>query len=148
MKVWLNGSMLPIERASVGVLDHGLLYGDGVFETLRAYRGVVFELDGHLRRLYRSLSLISLDVSLGHEALTEAIYATLKENSLSDAYIRVTVTRGVGDPGLDPALCGTPTVIILARPFEYYPDDSIKVAIVKTRRNPSDAINPGIKSLN
>ncbi|MBF0539213.1 MAG: aminotransferase class IV [Nitrospirae bacterium] len=148
MKVWFNGAMLPIEGASVSVLDHGFLYGDGVFETLRAYDGVVFELEGHLRRLYRSLSLIRLDIGIEQEALAEAIYATLHENSLVEAYIRVTVTRGVGEPGLDPALCSAPTVLVMARPFKPHLEGSIKAAIVKTRRNLSSAIDPRIKSLN
>ncbi len=147
---------MPIESAGVSVLDHGLLYGDGVFETLRVYDGVVFELDGHLKRLCRSLSLISLDVGLdtslaiglGQDALTAAIYATLQANNLSNAYVRVTVTRGVGEPGLDPALCNTPTVLVLARPFKPYTESSIKVALVKTNRNLATAINPAIKSLN
>ncbi len=143
---------MPIESATVSILDHGFLYGDGVFETLRVYDGVVFELEEHLKRLYRSLSLIGLDISLdiglGQDALTAAIHATLQANNLSNAYVRVTVTRGVGEPGLDPALCSTPTVIVLARPFKPHIESSIKVALVKTNRNLATAINPGIKSLN
>ncbi|MBF0344203.1 MAG: aminotransferase class IV [Nitrospirae bacterium] len=148
MKVYLNGSILPIESACVSVLDHGLLYGDGVFETLRAYNGVVFKLQEHLRRLYRSLSLINLDIGIKQEVFLEAVNATLDENALTNAYIRITVTRGSGDVGLDPALCSKPTILIYAKPFVAYPEKSVKVAIVKTRRNIPEAIDTEIKSLN
>jgi branched-chain amino acid aminotransferase len=151
MKVFLNGAIVPEAQAVVSVYDHGFLYGDGVYETMRAYGGVVFMLERHMDRLSRSAALIRLQMPEA-EQLKYSIYQTLEANKLSDAYIRVTLARGKGPIGLDPELCSGHTVVVIAEQFREYPascyERGVRFIIAKTRRNLAGAIDPKIKSLN
>mgnify|MGYP001582609133 FL=1 len=152
MHVYINSSLIPESEAKISVFDHGFLYGDGVFETMRAYNGTVFMIEEHIQRLFRSASLIGLDIKRDKDSIQSALYETISNNSLKDAYIRVTVSRGAGPVGLDPELCKEPTFIIIAEEFREYPaayyQNGIKTIIAETRRNIKEAINPQIKSLN
>jgi branched-chain amino acid aminotransferase len=152
MKVFVNNKIVPSEKARISVFDHGLLYGDGIFETLRSYNGVVFKLDAHLKRLRKSASLIRLSLPFTQKELGSIIYDTLKANKLSDAYIRISVTRGEGPIGLDTALCPEPNVIVMTKQLMPYPDQlytgGVKVIVAKTKRNLKEALDPKIKSLN
>jgi branched-chain amino acid aminotransferase len=152
MKIWLNGALVDRERAVVSVFDHGLLYGDGVFEGIRSYAGRVFRLDEHLDRLLASARAIMLDVPGGKDGLRTAVLETLRANGLRDAYVRLVVTRGPGDLGLDPRKCSSPTVFVIADRIELYPEEfyrkGLAVMTVATRRNLPEALNPRIKSLN
>mgnify|MGYP000515984563 CR=1 FL=1 len=152
MYVHVNGKVLRAQDAVISVFDHGFLYGDGVYETLRAYDGVVFKLDEHLNRLFRSAALIGLTIPLDGNHLKIAIYEVLIANALRDAYVRLTVSRGKGPIGLDPDLCPEPTVVIIAQKFRPYPIEyfrhGLHLTIPRTRRNDRRAINPQIKSLN
>jgi len=152
MLVYLNGHFLAPEDARVSVFDHGFLYGDGIYETLRAYRGAVFLLDRHLERLQRSADAIALTLPLSPEEIAAAIRESLAVNKLQDAYIRIQLSRGPGEIGLDPALCPVPTVVIVVKPFHDYPreqyEQGVAVAIVRTRRNHPLALDPAIKSTN
>ncbi len=152
MYVYLNGKIVPSKEAVVSVFDHGFLYGDGVYETMRVYDGVIFMLDEHMRRLYRSASMIGLTIPLKVDSLKISLYETLIMNSLKNAYIRLTVSRGKGDIGLDPELCPEPTIVIIAQELKGYPrayyEKGISLIIPETRRNLKEAINPRIKSLN
>ncbi len=154
MIIYLNGEYVPAEEARVSVFDRGFLYGDGIYESLRVYGGRVFKLEEHLVRLERSAQLIRMDLPLSREAFAEAIDTCLKVNDLSDALVRIGVSRGeASEPGLDPALvAGPPTVVIAPRPFEPYPEAmyeaGIRAAVVSVRRNPTEALNPAIKSTN
>ncbi len=150
--IFLNGRLVPEEQATVSVFDHGLLYGDGVFEGIRIYAGNVFRLDDHLARLYESARSILLDVPLDMEQMAEAVLETVRANGLLDGYIRLVVTRGAGDLGLDPRNCPRSTVIVIADrislfPQEFY-DNGLQIVTVATRRPGVDALNPQIKSLN
>jgi len=151
MYIFLNKKLVKEEDAVVSVFDHGFLYGDGIYETMRAYNGVVFMIEKHLEMLRRSASLTKLDIP---EAgfITDAVFRTIEANKLSDAYIRVTVSRGKGPIGLDPALCNEPTFVVIAEHFREYPEqlyrNGVKLVIAKTRRNLVEAIDPKIKSLN
>lgn len=152
MKVYVNGQLVEKEKAVVSVFDHGLLYGDGVFEGIRAYHGRVFKLHEHINRLFNSARAILLDIPLNKSDLEAAVVSTLKANRLRDAYIRLIVTRGVGDLGLDPRNCEKPTIIIVTDkialyPREYY-DKGLSVITSSIKRNIPDALNPSIKSLN
>lgn len=152
MKVFLNGNLVNKEDAKITVFDHGLLYGDGVFEGIRSYGGLIFKLKEHLDRLYESARAIELNIPMTKEDLTEAVVGTLKSNKLRDAYIRLVVTRGAGDLGLDPKKCKKATVFIITDkivlyPQEYY-ENGLFIIIAKTRRNLKGALNPQIKSLN
>jgi len=152
MKIYINGKFYPEDEAKVSVFDHGYLYGDGIYETLRAYGGTVFKLDEHLERLRNSARLMELKLPLDDPKVAKAVYDTLAENSLTDAYIRITVSRGPGEIGLDPALCPEPTVVIFAKPFKDYPPEmyekGIKVSVCRTRRNHPECLDPAIKSTN
>jgi len=152
MKIYLDGQMVEKEQAVVSVFDHGLLYGDGVFEGIRAYNGRVFRLQEHLERLYSSARAILLDIPLAQKGMEEALLQTLRANKLKDAYIRLVVTRGVGDLGLDPRKCKKPTVFIIADKIALYPQEfyekGLSLITATTRRNIPDALNPSIKSLN
>jgi branched-chain amino acid aminotransferase len=152
MHVYLNSGIVSGEDALVSVFDHGFLYGDGVFETLRAYGGRVFMLEEHLKRLERSASLIGLEIPKGPQAIRAAVHETLEANLLEDAYVRVSVTRGFGPPGLDPSLCETPTFVVIAGQSAVYPEEyyseGVILMIPATRRNASDALDPRIKSHN
>jgi len=143
--------MVPEHEAVVSVFDHGFLYGDGIYETMRAYDGTVFMLDRHLERLSRSASLIQLD--LPHlQMIRGAVCETLQANGLKNAYVRVTISRGKGPAGLDPALCPRPTLVVIAEEFRQYPArlyaEGVRLVIAKTRRNLAQALDPKIKSLN
>jgi len=152
MVVYLNGEFVPKEAAKVSVFDHGLLYGDGVFEGIRSYNGRVFKLDEHLQRLYNSAKAIRLKIPLEIKEMESAVLETLRRNNLRDAYIRLVVTRGVGDLGLDPDKCPEPTVFIITDKIVLYPqkfyDEGLEIVTAATRRNLPEAINPRIKSLN
>jgi branched-chain amino acid aminotransferase len=150
--IYLNNRLVPRNRALISVFDHGFLYGDGIYETLRAYKGVVFMFDEHIERLFRSASLIDLIIPMSPDAVKRAVYKTIKANRLIEAVIRITVSRGTGPVGLDPCLCPEPTFVIFASRFRKYPDrfylKGLRIAIADTRRNYSRAIDPRIKSLN
>jgi len=152
VKIYLNGKLVDRERATVSVYDHGLLYGDGVFEGIRAYRRLVFKLEEHLDRLFESAHTLMLTVPLSKAQLAAAVIQTLKANHLADAYIRVVVTRGPGDLGLDPRKCPRPTLFIIADRIVLYPDqlyrEGLSIVTVPTQRNVPEALNPQIKSLN
>ncbi|MBI4708138.1 MAG: branched-chain-amino-acid transaminase [Candidatus Omnitrophica bacterium] len=152
MYVYLDDRLVPADDAKVSVFDHGFLYGDGVYETMRAYSGVVLMLDEHIKRLFRSASMIGLDIKKDAGTVKTAIYKTLDTNLLKNAYIRLTVSRGYGSIGLDPELCKEATFVIFANEFRAYPEEyyekGIKLIIAETRRNLKEALNPQIKSLN
>jgi branched-chain amino acid aminotransferase len=151
-KIFLNGELVEKEEAKISVFDHGFLYGDGIFEGIRAYNGRVFRFEEHLTRLYESAKAIMLDIPLDRSEMKEAVLETIRANDLEDAYVRLVVSRGVGDLGLDPEKCDEATVLIIASDIELYPEDfyknGLKVATVATRRNIPEALNPRIKSLN
>ena len=150
--VYIDGEYYPKSQAKISVYDHGLLYGDGVFEGIRAYKGVVFKLGEHIDRLYRSAHAIMLDIPLTKEEMIRAVIETLKRNNLRDAYIRLLVTRGVGDLGLDPRKCPKPTVIIIADTIKLHKTEAkekgVTAAITWVRRDSVDATSHEIKSLN
>ena len=152
MLIYIDGEFLPKAEAKVSVFDHGLLYGDGVFEGIRSYNGSVFKLDEHLERLYDSAKSIMLRIPIPIETLKEKVLETLRLNHLTEAYIRLIVTRGVGDLGLDPDKCPMPTIIIIADKITLYPpkfyEEGLEIVTVSVRRNYAEAINPRIKSLN
>ncbi|MDD2654923.1 MAG: branched-chain-amino-acid transaminase [Candidatus Omnitrophica bacterium] len=153
MKIYINGKFYDRENAKISVFDHGFLYGDGVFEGIRSYNRLVFKLEEHIDRLFESAKSIMLKMPLTKEALIKAVTMTLKENNLKDAYIRLVVTRGEGDLGLDPRKCtGKSTVIIIADKIILYPEkfykEGLKIITVPTVRNLPEALNPQIKSLN
>ena len=150
--VYIDGEYYPKSQAKISVYDHGLLYGDGVFEGIRVYKGVVFKLGEHIDRLYRSAHAIMLDIPLTKEEMIRAVIETLKRNNLRDAYIRLLVTRGVGDLGLDPRKCPKPTVIIIADTIKLHKTEAkekgVTAAITWVRRDSVDATSHEIKSLN
>ncbi|HMO04249.1 MAG TPA: branched-chain-amino-acid transaminase [Kiritimatiellia bacterium] len=152
MKIYLNGKIVPEQEAVVSVFDHGLLYGDGVFEGIRAYHGKVFRLVEHVDRLYRSAAAIALNIPMSREDMCAAVVATCKANGINDGYVRLIVTRGVGSLGLNPYLCKEPQVIIIAGAIQLYPKElyetGMNVVTVGTIRNHVEALNPRIKSLN
>ena len=151
-KVWLNGELVPREEAKISVFDHGLLYGDGVFEGIRSYGGKVFRLQQHVRRLFDSALGIRLAIPMSPQAMADAIVATLKANALDDSYIRVVVTRGTGTLGLDPNRCENPAVFIITDRIALYPEElyrnGLEVITAATMRNHPNAVNPRLKSLN
>jgi branched-chain amino acid aminotransferase len=152
MWIYLDGAFLRKEEAKVSVFDHGLLYGDGVFEGIRAYHGKVFRLDAHVDRLYDSAKMINLSVPIPKEEMKRVILETVKRNGLRDAYIRPVVTRGVGDLGLDPRRCPKATVFVIATEWgamygDLY-DRGLKAVSVSVRRNPAEALPPNAKTLN
>lgn len=150
--VYLNGEFVPKDAACISVFDHGFLYGDGIFEGIRAYNGRVFKLDEHLDRLYESAHSLLLDIPLSKEEMREAVLETCRRNGLRDCYIRLVVSRGPGDLGLDPRKCRKATVVIIADSIQLYPQElytkGLKVMTVPTRRNGPETVNPRIKSLN
>lgn len=152
MNVYLNGEFVPKEKAVVSVFDHGLLYGDGIFEGIRLYSGCVFKLEEHLERLRLSAKAILLDIPMSGEELAEAVCETCRRNGLTDGYIRLLVTRGVGHLGLSPKGCETPSVVIIADNIQLYPaeyyKDGLKIITVPTRRINPAALPPMVKSLN
>ncbi len=150
--VWMDGRLVPMEHAAVSVFDHGLLYGDGVFEGLRQYNGRVFRLADHLKRLYNSAKAIRLEIPLSQHDLGEAVAATLHANQLTDSYIRLLVTRGVGALGISPATCSKPSIFIIADSIKMYSEETYRngMAIItaSTPRIAAAALSPRIKSLN
>ncbi len=150
--VWMDGRLVPMEHAAVSVFDHGLLYGDGVFEGLRQYNGRIFRLPDHLKRLYNSAKAIRLEIPLSQHDMGEAIAATLQANKLADSYIRLLVTRGVGALGISPATCSKPSIIIIADHIKMYSEETYRngMAIItaSTPRIAAAALSPKIKSLN
>lgn len=152
LKIYLNGQIVPQEEARVSVFDHGLLYGDGVFEGIRAYNGKIFTLQEHLDRLYASASAISLTIPISKAEMGDAIKNTMAANNLTDSYIRLVVTRGVGKLGLDPNKCARPQIIIITDTIELYSkalyEKGLDIVTVTTIRNHFSALDPKIKSLN
>ncbi len=150
--VYLNGEFVPESEAKISVFDHGFLYGDGVFEGIRAYNGRVFKLKEHIDRMYDCARVIKLKIPLTKEEFINAILETLRKNNLRDAYIRPIVTRGVGDLGLNPDICKNPQVIIITKPWGAMYGDlyekGLKAVTVTVRRNAIDSLPPNIKSLN
>lgn len=152
LKVWINGTLYAKEDAKVSVYDHGLLYGDGVFEGLRSYGGKVFRLESHLQRLWESARAIWLEIPIPRSDLAAAVYETLRANNLSDGYIRLLVTRGAGTLGLDPNRTSQPQVIIITDLISLYPEkyyqEGLEIVTASTIRNHPAALSPRIKSLN
>jgi branched-chain amino acid aminotransferase len=152
LKVYISGKLYDKEQATVSVYDHGLLYGDGVFEGIRSYSGKVFRLDEHLDRLWNSAKAIWLQIPMTKAEMAKAIRDTLAVNNLTDAYIRVVVTRGSGTLGLDPNRCSEPRVIIITDLIALYPEElyqkGLELVTVSTMRNHPASLSPRIKSLN
>jgi branched-chain amino acid aminotransferase len=152
LQIYIDGTFYPKSQAKISVYDHGLLYGDGVFEGIRAYNGVVFKLREHIQRLFDSAHAMMLQIPLSKELMAQAVTETLRKNNLRDAYIRLVVTRGVGDLGLDPRKCPKPSVIVIADLIKVHEADAKTKGITTTiswiRRDPVDATTHEIKSLN
>lgn len=150
--IYIDGKFVPGEEAKVSVFDHGYLYGDGIFEGIRAYYNSVFRLEDHMERLYDSAKGINMEIPIDKEQMKEVIMETCRRNNIRDGYIRVVVSRGVGDLGLDPRKCPVPTVVCIADTITLYPDElyetGMAVITVPTRRNIPEGVNPRIKSLN
>ena len=150
--IYIDGKFLPEEEAKISVFDHGFLYGDGVFEGIRAYGGRVFKLEEHLTRLWDSARAINLTIPLSKDELREKILGTLRRNKLKDAYLRLVVSRGKGDLGLGPRNCPRSTLVIIPHEINLYPEDlyekGLEVIVASTRRNAPSALNARIKSLN
>ncbi len=152
MKVYIDGKFYEEQDAKISVFDHGLLYGDGIFEGIRAYNGRVFKLKEHIERLYYSAKAILLTIPITPEEMTKAVVETCRTNNLRDGYVRLVVTRGVGTLGLNPNRCKHPSVIVIAGKIQLYPEEMYKngmeIVTVPTTRNLVNAVNPAIKSLN
>ena len=152
MKVFISGKLIDEDQANISVFDHGLLYGDGVFEGIRIYNNRIFLLEEHIERLFNSAKAIALEIPYTKEDLYSHISETCKINDLKDGYIRLVVTRGKGTLGLNPYLCDKPEVIIITAKIQLYPqelyENGLKIVTVGTVRNHPEAINPRIKSLN
>jgi len=152
LKVYINGGYFEKEEAKISVFDHGLLYGDGIFEGIRSYDRLVFKLEEHVDRLYESSQGIMLNISLSKKDMIKAVVKTLRLNKLDNAYIRLVVTRGIGDLGLDPRKCKSASIIIITDNIKLYPEklykEGLSIITVPTPRNIPEALNPQIKSLN
>jgi branched-chain amino acid aminotransferase len=152
LKIWLDGKLVDEGDAKISVFDHGLLYGNGVFEGIRVYSGKIFELEAHIKRLYESAKAIRLDIPLGKEKLIEAIEETVEANTIIDGYIRLVVTRGTGTLGLNPFVCENSSLFIIADSIQLYPEElyekGMKVISATTVRNHPLAIPPQAKTLN
>jgi len=152
MKIYIDGAYYTEKTAKISVFDHGLLYGDGVFEGIRAYHGKVFKLEEHIARLYDSAKAILLEVPMSPTALMKAVARTCALNRINDGYVRLVVTRGAGNLGLNPFNCRRASVIIIAGKIKLYPPAlyrrGLEMITVPTARMPSSALNPAIKSLN
>ncbi|MBO8163844.1 MAG: branched-chain-amino-acid transaminase [Brevibacillus sp.] len=150
--IYLNGEFVEKENAKISVYDHGFLYGDGVFEGIRVYNGNIFKLREHIERLYESALSILLEIPMTIEEMMEKVVETVRRNELRDAYIRLVVSRGTGDLGLDPRNCKAPNVVIIVEQLQLFPKElyekGMRIITVPTRRNKPDALNPKIKSLN
>ncbi len=151
--VYMDGKYVPRSEAKVSVFDHGLLYGDGVFEGIKSYNGVVFQLNEHLDRIFFSARAMMLEMPLSKEEMAKVVLETIRKNNLKDAYVRLVVTRGVGDLGLDPRKCPKPTVFAIAVPtLQLYDEEKrrkgMSMIVASVRRDPVDATTHEIKSLN
>ncbi len=151
-RVWINGELIPADQASISVFDHGLLYGDGIFEGIRAYNGRVLKLTSHLKRLYESAGYISLKMPYSIDELDQAVRETLAANDKTDGYIRLCVTRGTGTMGLNPYLCEKATVFIIVCDIKLYPaemyEHGMAIITAATIRNHPEALSPRCKSMN
>ena len=152
MKIFIDGKLVNEREAKISVFDHGLLYGDGVFEGIRAYNGRVFKLKEHIDRLFYSAKAILLEIPMSHAAMMKATVETIRANKLRDCYVRLIVTRGIGTLGLNPRSCKKPSVVIIAGKIQVYPAEmyavGMNIVTVPTVRNLHSALNPAIKSLN
>jgi len=152
LKVYINGKFYNKDDAKISIFDHGLLYGDGVFEGIRSYDGLVFKLEKHIDRLYNSAKMIRLNIHMTRAQLIKEVIRTLKKNKLKNAYIRLAVTRGPGDLGLDPRKCKRGIIFIISDKIKLYPqkfyEKGLSIITAKTKRNLPQALNPRIKSLN
>ncbi|HLP76809.1 MAG TPA: branched-chain-amino-acid transaminase [Candidatus Paceibacterota bacterium] len=152
MKVYIDGKFYDERDAKVSVFDHGLLYGDGIFEGIRAYNGRVFRLKEHIDRLFYSAKAILLTIPISHAEIMKAVVESCRANNIRDGYIRLVVTRGVGTLGLNPNRCKNPSVIVIADKIQLYPEElydrGMEIITVPTVRNLHSAVNPAIKSLN
>ena len=152
MKIYIDGKYYDERNAKISVFDHGLLYGDGVFEGIRAYNGRVFKLKEHIARLFCSAKAILLTIPMSPEKMVQAVLETCRRNKIRNGYIRLVVTRGVGTLGLNPNRCKNPVVIIIADKIQLYPPElyqrGMEIVTVATTRNLHSAVNPAIKSLN
>ncbi len=152
LKIYIDGKLYDKENAKISVYDHGLLYGDGVFEGMRSYGGRVFRLAEHIDRLWDSAKAIWLEIPMTKDEMTKAVNDTLAINDIKDGYVRLIVTRGVGTLGLDPNKCATPSIIIIADHIALYPDElyqkGLEIVTVSVPRNHPAALSPRIKSLN
>jgi len=152
MKIYIDGKYYDEKNARISVMDHGLLYGDGVFEGIRAYNGRVFRLSEHIERLFCSAKAILLSIPMTPAEITEAVLVACRRNRVRDGYIRLVVTRGAGSLGLNPNTCKQPSVIVIAGKIQLYPAElyqqGLQIITVPTTRNLHSAINPTIKSLN
>lgn len=150
--IFLDGQLVKKEDAKISVYDHGLLYGDGIFEGIRVYNGNIFRLKEHLVRLYESAKSILLTIPYSYEELQDIIIKTIQANELKSGYIRLVVTRGVGDLGIDPFKCNNASVIVIVEPLALFPEElyetGIKIVSASSRRNRSDVLSPKTKSLN
>ena len=151
-KIFIDGKFYSEADAKVSVFDHGLLYGDGIFEGIRFYSGRVFRLEQHLERLWNSARSICLRIPMTQQEMTEALLETIRKNNLRDGYVRLVVTRGVGNLGLNPEQCKSPSVIIIVATIALYHEDfyrkGLSIVTVATRRTNPAALNPAVKSLN
>jgi len=151
-KIYIDGKFYSEANAKISVFDHGLLYGDGIFEGIRFYNGRVFRLEEHLERLWDSARSICLEIPMTHEEMTEAVLETIRQNHLHDGYIRLLVTRGIGNLGLNPEQCKSPSVIIIAAAIALYHEDfyrkGLSIVTCATRRSNPASLNPAVKSLN
>ncbi len=153
IKIWFNGELLEEKDIKISPFDHGFLYGDGVFEGIRAYNGRIFKCWEHIDRLYESAHTLLINIPMTKQEMVEALKTTLKANDLRDGYIRLVISRGRGDLGIDPRRCtANPTIVIIATALALYPkalyETGLKVVTASTRRVPSDSFNPRVKSLN
>lgn len=152
MKIFLDGKLVDKKDAKISVFDHGLLYGDGVFEGIRLYKGNVFRLSQHVDRLFESAKYILLNIPMSKDEIIRATCETCRANNLQDGYIRLVVTRGEGTLGLSPWLCEKPSIFIIAASIQLYPDEyytnGLEIATVPTQRSFSETLNPRLKSLN
>ncbi len=152
LKIWMGDKLVEEKDAKISVFDHGLLYGDGVFEGIRIYNNRVFELDAHIDRLYNSARGIRLDIPMSREKLIDALHKTVEANGVVDGYVRLCVTRGIGSLGLNPFTCEMPTIFIIADNIQLYPEElyekGLKIISATTVRNHPLAIPPQVKSMN
>ncbi len=149
---YVNGGFVPKEEASVSVYDHGFLYGDGVFEGIRAYNGRIFKLEAHVDRLFESAHVLQISMPLSREEMAQAIIETVRRSGLRDAYIRPVISRGRGDLGIDPRKCPRATVVIIVDTIQLYPEEAyrkgLRIVTTSTRARPVDVLNPRIKTCN